>query len=138
MLAAGGVLSFHTVVLAARLCSLVGGENFLVAVAQYLVVVGVRQLVQHEVRHAPDFRGEDADVGELYALHHRRIASVVAEPPGAGVILGARPHARVFGREPELHPAQLLDRGSGHHADDLLQLRRQQLQRAVCGGGVSG
>ena len=72
-------------------------EDFGVIEADDAVVVGVGEFVEGEVGHAAGFRGEGGNVGELDAFGHGRVAAVVAEPVGSGVVFGALAEVLVGG-----------------------------------------
>ena len=91
---------------------------------EHSVVIGMREFVQREVRHAFGLALEGADVGEFDCLLHRRVAFVLAQPASTGVILGTRLHLWVFGRKPERNLPQFHNRRSRDDAINLLKLNR--------------
>ncbi len=93
------------------------------------VVIGMRQLVQREVRHALGLALEDANVRELDRLFHGRIAFVFAQPDGSGVIFGTRLRAGVLGRNPQRHLLQFGQGRGRNHTNNLRKLSGKKLQR---------
>jgi hypothetical protein len=107
-----------------------GVSDGLVAVAEEVVVVGVREFVEGEVGHALGFEFEVLDVGELDRLGHFDGLAVGPEPVGAGVVAGSAAAIR-RGGEVERDLFEVGDGEGGDAVDDVLELVVEELEGAV-------